>query len=116
MGQACKRWILAGAVDCALAGLVLMATNPVEHHEPSPRPVKEQRRRAVRRATLPAASPTEVYDPADGLPAPSPAAPPDDEPWLGDQPPQPAAAYDEAWFGDEQPLPAFALALASPPA
>src|SRR2546426_1001529 len=37
MGQACKRWVLASALVCALGGLVLMATDPVQHRESPPR-------------------------------------------------------------------------------
>src|SRR2546426_7931071 len=116
MGQACKRWVLASAVVCALGGLVLMATDPVQHCESPPRLAKKQPRRAVRHAPLQVASSTEPYDRGDGLPEPSSAAAPADGTWLDDQPPQPAVVHDRASFGDEPLRPMFPLALASPPA
>jgi len=116
MRQACKQWVLAGAVVCALVGLMLMATDPVEHHEAPSRRVGEQHRRAARRATRQMASPVEPYDREDGLPAAAPVAAPEDEPALDGPPPQPAVVHDGAWFADHPPYPAFGLALASPPA
>ncbi|TMA39794.1 MAG: LamG domain-containing protein [Deltaproteobacteria bacterium] len=116
MRQACKQWVLAGAVVCALAGLMLMATDPVGHHEAPSRRVREQHRRAARRAVPRVASPIEAYDREAGLPAAAPVAAPEDEPALGAAPPQPAVVHDGAWFADQPPYPAFGLALASPPA
>ena len=112
MGQACKQWILAGAAVCALGGLVLMATDPVEHHEAPPPRVKEQPRRVSKAAGPPLALPTHVYVREERLPALLPAAMAEDEPAL-DEPPQPAVAYEEASVPDRPPWPAFALAPTS---
>src|SRR5438552_13930497 len=52
-----KRWIVVSALVCTLAGLVLWATDPVQHREAPPRLANEQPRRAVQRAALEVASP-----------------------------------------------------------
>ncbi|TMB03316.1 MAG: LamG domain-containing protein [Deltaproteobacteria bacterium] len=112
--SSCKQWVVASALVCALAGIVLKATDPVQHHEPTPRLANQQPHRAVKRFAPDVASPSEPCERGDGLPAPSLAAAPADGLWLGGQPPRAAAAGDGSWFGAEPARAAFALAL--PPA
>src|SRR5436309_8183037 len=71
MRQACKQWVLAGAVVCALVGLMLMATDPVEHHSAPARACRGMAERAngSTGGQPPADVPT---TPAPGTPSPQP--------------------------------------------
>src|SRR5256885_11831612 len=98
-----KRWVVASALVCTLAGLVLWATDPVQHREAPPRRANQQPRRRVQHAALEVASPSEPCERSDGLPAPSLAAAPADTRWPGGQIVRAAVTHDAAWFGGEAP-------------
>jgi len=107
-----KRWIVVSALVCTLAGLVLWATDPVQHREAPPRLANEQPRRAVQRAALEVASP-EPCERSDGLPPPSSAAVRADTLSPGGQIVRAAVTHDAAWSGGEPARAVFALPRAA---
>src|SRR2546430_9106308 len=108
--SSCKRWVVASALVCALAGIVLKATDPAQHRQPPPRVANERLRRAVKRDTPDVASPSEPCDPGDGLPAPSLVDVPADALWPGGRIVRAAVTQDAALFGGEPVRAMFALA------
>ena len=100
------------ALVCTLAGLVLWATDPVQHREAPPRLANEQPRRAVQRAALEVASP-EPCERSDGLPPPSSAAVRADTLSPGGQIVRAAVTHDAAWSGGEPARAVFALPRAA---
>ena len=108
--SSCKRWVVSSALVCALAGIVLKATDPAQHRQPPPRLANERPRRAVKRATPDVASPSEPCDPGDGLPAPSLVDVPADAFWPGGRIVRAAVTQDAALFGGEPVRAMFALA------
>jgi hypothetical protein len=105
------RWLLAGALVCALAGVMLKATDPVLHQEPPAHRANEWPRRAVKRAAPRVVSSREPRHRSDALRAPSLAAAPDNGLWLSDEPARVAVARDGAWSFGEPPQAAFAQPL-----
>ena len=109
-------WVLTTALVCALAGLLLKATEPVPLHPPAPRVAMAPPSRAAKPLAANVAPAGLPRDRGHRQPRPSraPAMAADDS--LDDPPAQVVVARDEMWFDAAPPRPAVLLSRVVSPA
>jgi hypothetical protein len=109
-------WVIATALVCALAGLLLKATEPVPLYPPAPRVAIAPPARRAKPGTPDVASARAPRARRHRQPAPPPAVARPANDALDDPPVQPVVAHDDVWFDGVPPRPTILLARVVPPA